>query len=51
MKFLLSEISNPVKHYKIFQTIETENGIVYKNVATVSKMRTAFFYMDFLEKN
>lgn len=50
MRFVLSEFTKAPKHYKITQRIETSAGLVWKEVATITKRNTAFFYMDLLEK-
>lgn len=50
MRFVLSEFTKAPKHYKITQRIETAAGLVWKEIASVSKRSTAFFYMTLLEK-
>lgn len=51
MSFVLSEISKPSKHYKIYQKVESDSGVLWKDVALLTSRSIAFFYMNFLEKN
>ena len=50
MNFVLSEISKPQKHYKIYQKIESDSGVKWKDVALLNSRSIAFFYMNLLDK-
>lgn len=50
MRFVLSEFTKDPIPYKINQRIETATGVIWKEIAAVSKRSTAFFYMTLLEK-
>lgn len=50
MNFVLSEISKPQKHYKIYQKIESDSGVKWKDVALLNSRSIAFFYMNLLDE-
>lgn len=50
MTFLLSEVSKPQKHYKIYQKIQNDSETLWKDVALVTSRKLAFYYMTLLEK-
>lgn len=50
MTFILSEFSNAPKHYRISYKRETPTGIVWDEVAKITKRKDAFNTLSLLEQ-